>query len=334
MNVSADRTRPIVVRAPTRIDLGGGWTDVPPYCDREGGFVCNIAINRYATATLYSGETYDDDGGRAPDAASDPKSADASLIAAALRRTKLDNARITLHSDFPISAGLGGSSAASAAILGAIAVAQGRAWDGAEDRAAIAEEGRRIEVEELGVAGGRQDHYAATHGGALALTFTDRVAVRRLRPSRDTITQFEQRALLIYTGESRISGTTIKGVLDAYLAGDERVCSALASMRELARAMAGSLEGSDLDCLGSLLADHWAHQRALHPAIATPRIDEIVMRAHGAGALGWKPMGASGGGCVLVLCREDGVDPVREAIAPLGSFVRFAVDRDGLARLQ
>ncbi len=338
MNVSAAATRPIVVRAPTRIDLGGGWTDVPPYCDREGGFVCNIAINRYATATLYptlvTDETYDVGRERAPDARTETAPgaapADASLIAAALRRTQLDHARLTLHSDFPVSAGLGGSSAASAAVLGAIALAQGRAWD----RAAIAEEGRRIEVEELGVAGGRQDHYAATHGGALALTFTDQVSVRKLRPSRDTITQFEQRALLIYTGESRISGATITGVLDAYLAGDERVCSALASMREIARSMAGSLEGGDLDCLGSLLADHWVHQRALHPAIATPRIDEIVMRAHGAGALGWKPMGASGGGCVLVFCREDQVDPVREAIAPLGSFVPFAVDREGLAQLQ
>ncbi len=326
MNDPAAPARPIIVRAPTRIDLGGGWTDVPPYCDREGGFVCNIAINRYATATLSTDETYD--AGR--DGASDAVQTETSLIAAAVRRATLKNVHITLHSDFPVSAGLGGSSAASAAVLGAIAVAQGRGWD----RAEIAEEGRRIEVEELGVAGGRQDHYAATHGGALALTFTDRVAVRTLQPSSDTIAQFEQRALLIYTGESRISATTINGVLDAYLAGDPGVCNALAAMREIARSMAGSLEGGDLDALGSLLADHWVHQRGLHPAISTPRIDEIVMRAHGAGALGWKPMGASGGGCVLVFCREDRVNPVREAIASLGTFVPFAVDRDGLTQLQ
>lgn len=299
---------------------------MPPYCDREGGFVCNIAINRYATATLSTDETYDAGG----DGASDAAQAESSLIAAAVRRAKLNNVHITLHSDFPVSAGLGGSSAASAAVLGAIAVAQNRDWD----RAEIAEDGRRIEVEELGVAGGRQDHYAATHGGALALTFTDRVAARALQPSRETITQFEQRALLIYTGESRISATTITGVLDAYLTGDPGVCNALAAMREIARSMAGSLEGGDLDTLGSLLADHWVHQRALHPAIPTPRIDEIVMRAHGAGALGWKPMGASGGGCVLVFCRADGVNPVREAIAPLGTFVPFAVDREGLTQLQ
>jgi len=299
---------------------------VPPYCDREGGFVCNIAINRYATASLFTDETYD--AGR--DGASDAAQAESSLIAAAVRRAKLKNVHIKLHSDFPVSAGLGGSSAASAAVLGAIAVAQSRDWV----RAEIAEEGRRIEVEELGVAGGRQDHYAATHGGALALTFTDRVAVRALQPLRETITQFEQRALLIYTGESRISATTITGVLDAYLAGAPGVCNALAAMREIARSMAGSLEGGDLDALGSLLADHWVHQRAIHPAIATPRIDEIVMRAHGAGALGWKPMGASGGGCVLVFCREGQVDPVREAIAPLGTFVPFAVDLRGLTQLQ
>ena len=44
--------REVIARAPTRIDLGGGWTDVPPYCDREGGFVCNIAITLYSVASL------------------------------------------------------------------------------------------------------------------------------------------------------------------------------------------------------------------------------------------------------------------------------------------
>jgi D-glycero-alpha-D-manno-heptose-7-phosphate kinase len=313
--------RSIKVRAPTRIDLGGGWTDVPPYCENEGGFVCNLAIDRYATATLRV----------APD---DPASgqttgrANAPLVNAAFRRAGITGVQGTLDSDFPIGAGLGGSSAASAALLGALAAWRDETWNHRE----IAEEGRRIEVEELGIAGGRQDHYAATHGGALALRFTDTVDVRRIALAGATRTEFERRAFLLYTGESRISGGNITEVLRAYDAREARVMIALARMRTLAEKIAGSLEDGDLDSVGALIGEHWHHQRTLHPAIPTPLIDEVVNRAAANGALGSKAMGASGGGCVLVVAGEQSVERVRSAIAPLGTIMPFNLDSSGLAR--
>lgn len=310
-------TRTVRVRAPTRLDLGGGWTDVPPYCDEEGGFVCNVAINRYATATL----TAHDDGARSA-------RADLPLLDAAFRRAGLAGVHGSIHSDFPMSAGLGGSSAASAALLGAFAAWRGETWDHRE----IAEEGRRIEVEELGVAGGRQDHYAATHGGALALTFTKTVVVRRLALSPATRAEFERRALLVYTGESRISGGNITEVLRAYVDREPRVVIALGRMRALAGEIAGHLERGDLDGVGSLMGEHWQHQRALHPAIPTPLIDEIVSRARAHGALGSKAMGASGGGCVLVIASANSVERVRAAVAPLGTIIPFDLESEGLAR--
>ena len=298
---------------------------MPPYCGELGGFVCNIAINRYAVATVRSDETYRAAGTSAAASAKH----DDPLIAAAVRRSGVTGVRVQVTSDFPVAAGLGGSSAASAAVLGAL-----RAWQGVHlDPAQIAEEGRRIEVEDLGISGGRQDHYAATFGGALALTFTDRVDVRRLRVSDQTRTAFVARALLVYTGESRVSGSTVAAVLDAYRAGNAHVLTALAAMKSLARRMADALEAGDLDWLGELLAEHWGFQRSLHLAIPTPRIDEIVMRAHAAGATGWKAMGASGGGCVLVLARPGTIDSVRRAVAPLGEPVSFALDEGGLMRI-
>ena len=323
------------MRAPARIDLGGGWTDVPPYCSELGGFVCNIAINRYAVATVRAAETYRASGASAASAAAGEsaasgasgESAASPLVVAALRRSGLNDVKVEVASDFPVGSGLGGSSAASAAMIGAL-----RTWKGEPlDLADIAEEGRRIEVEDLGISGGRQDHYAATHGGALALTFTDSVTVRRLCVSAETRAAFEARALLVYTGESRISGSTVKAVLDAYRAGDAHVLSALAGMKSLARLMADALEEGNLDWLGELLAEHWGFQRSLHPAIPTPRIDEIVMRAHGAGAIGWKAMGASGGGCVLVLTQPGTHDAVQRAVAPLGEILPFGLDTSGLA---
>lgn len=310
------------MRAPTRIDLGGGWTDVPPYCTEEGGFVCNLAITRYAVATVHASETYRAPAGTAPDEThADP------LIGATLRRSGIPGVDLSLASDFPVSAGLGGSSAASAALLGALARWRGEEWN----LAAIAEEGRRIEVEEMGIAGGRQDHYAATHGGALALTFTDAVRVRRLTVSSGMRAEFERRALLVYTGESRVSGSTITAVLDAWRAGDAGVVDALRAMKAIARQMVVALEAGDLTALGALLGEHWEYQRSLHPAIPTARIDEVIVRAQAAGAIGWKAMGASAGGCVLVITGAENGGAVRRAVERLGEIVPFALDDAGLA---
>jgi D-glycero-alpha-D-manno-heptose-7-phosphate kinase len=299
----------IVSRAPARIDLGGGWTDVPPYCDREGGFVCNVAIARYSTVTLRPGAGSTE-----------------ALAQAALERSGTTGYGVTIQNDFPTGAGLGGSSAASAAIIGGLRRLKGASLDLAE----IAEEGRRIEVERLGIAGGRQDHYAATHGGALALTFDTGVNVERIALSKAAGAELVRRSLLVYTGESRVSGDTITAVLGAYEAGEKRVVGALARMKALAREMAVSLAKGDVDGVAALMGEHWEYQRSLHPSIPTARIDEIVRVAKAAGAMGSKAMGASGGGCVLVIARNDAVPAVRAAVEKLGAVLDFRLDERGL----
>ena len=323
--------RVVTARAPTRMDFGGGWTDVPPYSEFEGGVVCSVAIARYAVATAKQ---------RPPELAGDrtragppqrrtgiPVERNAPLIEAALRRERLaDHVDVEVHSDFPVAAGLGGSSATSAALLGALDT-----WRGvAIDRVAVAERGRQIEVEDLGIAGGRQDHYAATHGGLLALTFTHLVQVQPISMAPALRRALEQRCVLVYTGESHVSGDTITAVLEGYRAGHPRVTMALSRMRGLAQSMVAALERADVESLGALVGEHWAHQRALHPSIPTPRIDAIVETARRAGALGAKAMGASGGGCVLVVARAGQEDALRAALANLGELVSFTIDEEGL----
>jgi D-glycero-alpha-D-manno-heptose-7-phosphate kinase len=320
------QARVLSARAPTRIDFGGGWTDVPPYSDERGGCVCNLAIARYATARIATGEP---PASPVPDGASGVV-ADGALANAALARSGLaGRVRLSLRSDFPFGAGLGGSSAAGVAALAAIA-----AWRG-EDRPArdaLAEESRRVEVEDLGVAGGRQDHYAAAFGGALGLRFVaEGVRVERIPLSRELVAAVERRCTVVYTGQSRISGETITAVLDAYRRRDRGVLAALDAMKGLAARMAAALGSGALDELGTLVGEHWEWQRSLHPAITTPRIEAIVAGALRAGALGVKALGASGGGCVLVVAPEDGAERVRAAAAALGELMEFRVDSDGVA---
>lgn len=306
-----------MARAPTRLDFGGGWTDVSPYSDEHGGAVCNVAITRYATATVALRDESTTSATRT--------GSDDALVRAALRRAGMSNVTATVASDFPVGAGLGGSSAAGVALAGALAELRGIPLECSE----LAEQSRRTEVEELGIAGGFQDHYAAAFGGALLLTYEGCIGVERLALAERTAADLARRGVLVYTGQSRISAANITAVADACRIGEPRVCDALARMKALATEIAAALRSGDLDALGTLIGEHWTHQRALHPAITTERIDAIGRAAEGAGALGMKALGASGGGCVLAIARDGREEELARALAPLGERIDFAVDHGG-----
>lgn len=299
------------VSAPTRLDFGGGWTDVPPYPEERGGFVCNLAIERRATVCLTRG---------ALAANADP------LVRAALEQAGRTDCTAVLRNDFPVGAGLGGSSAAGVALAAALAQLQGLP----HDPSALAEASRAVEVGVLGIAGGRQDHYAAAYGGALGLSFDGRTSVERIPLSESTVQTLEARVTVIYSGESRISAETITAVLDAYGARDKRVVSALDRMALLARAMRAALHAGDVSTLAHLVDEHWVHQQSLHPRITTSRIQAIESAVRTAGATGFKALGASGGGCVLAISSADDAPAVRAAVAGLGEVLEWRVAREGV----
>jgi D-glycero-alpha-D-manno-heptose-7-phosphate kinase len=314
-----------VTRARTRIDFGGGWTDVPPYSNEVGGFVCNVAITRYATVSISPSNN-----GTANETTS---AGDRAIVTAAARRFRLQaqDVDISVTSDFPIGAGLGGSSAVGVATCAAFAAMRRQSMS----PSAIAELSREIEIGDLGVPGGRQDHYAAAYGGALGLRFSAKgVDVNEIRLSTKVRSEIERRCLIVYTGQSRISGETINAVLDAYARRESNVMTALAKMRSNAEQMADALARGHFEWLAALVDEQWSYQRSLHPAIPTPRIDEIIEKARAAGAIGSKALGASGGGCVLVIAGEHRVDSVRDAVAPLGELLSFKIADNGVERCQ
>jgi D-glycero-alpha-D-manno-heptose-7-phosphate kinase len=307
--------REVIARAPVRIDFGGGWTDVPPYTMERGGCVCNLAIALYARATLRE----------CAGGAEIATDADDALASAALRRASLGGVRLIQESDFPLGAGLGGSSAAGVAAAAAIA-----AWRReCVEPSMLAERSRALEVEELGIAGGFQDHYAAAYGGALALHFAERTTAQRIPLSEAFVKAIERQCIVAYTGESRISGETITAVIDAYRAGAPRVEAALDRMRALAESMIDALARERLDELGALVREHWEHQRSLHEKISTPAIERLLDTAQESGAIGGKALGASGGGCVVVIAPSERADEVRARMSALASVLPFRVDQLG-----
>ena len=285
--------------------------------------MCNLAIASYARATVHSiasGVELHADGAEHREMRTNmlQASGDAALGAAALRRARVECVRLEQASEFPRGAGLGGSSAARAA------------WNRESiSRSELAERSRALEVEELGNAGGFQDHYAAAYGGALALSFGATVTAREIPLSERLVGALERQCLVAYTGESRISGATITAVLDGYRDRVPRVVAALARMRALAEQMIHALERESVDELGSLVGEHWEHQRALHEKITTPSVDKLLVTARAHGALGGKALGASGGGSVLIIAPAAHVDEVRAHISPLARLLPFVVDREG-----
>jgi D-glycero-alpha-D-manno-heptose-7-phosphate kinase len=319
VSLSRPDVRVLAARAPTRIDFGGGWTDVPPYSTEQGGCVCCVAIGRYATVELTEHPVADA-----------PRPIEAGIATAALARARIDGVGLVLRNDYPVGAGRGGSSAAGVAAVGALA-----AWSGTPlSPAELAERSREIEVDDLGIAGGRQDHYAAAFGGALGLTFGNSTTAMRIPLSPATIDTLESECTIVYTGQSRISGQTITAVLDAYRRRDPVVTDALAHIRRLAESMIPALLGGAVDALGALVGEHWEYQRALHPGITTPRIDAIVERARARGAYGTKALGASGGGCVLVMAPREVTTVLRQELAELGVLLPMTVDHDGFRVLR
>lgn len=302
----------LVARAPTRIDFGGGWTDVPPYPAEHEGFVCNVAITRYATATVSQG--LDD--------------REIPLVSAALRRAGLSDVHVELRSDFPVGAGLGGSSAAGVALAGAVA-----AWrDETVSRVDLAERSCTTERSDLGIAGGSQDHYAAAFGGALGLRFRQgAIDVEQIALGAELRAELSRRCLLWFTGESRISAQQIRVVVDALGAGDRRVLALLAGMKSCARSSADALRRGSIDDLGHIVGEHWTLQRELHPSITTATIDAMCDRAYAVGALGCKALGASGGGCVVVIAGADNGDEIARSIGDLATPLDYAVDTAGFS---
>ena len=304
--------RVVTATAPARIDLAGGWTDVPPYTTEVGGAVCNAAIELRAEATVRWAAS--------PAPPADP------LLRAAWQRAGEPAVSIALTSDIPVGSGLGGSSAAGVALAAALA-----AWRGIElTPAELAELSRSTETETMGLAGGCQDHYAAAYGGALLLACGAHTRATALALSDAAVSALEARAMIAFTGESRMSARTIDAVLNAYRHNEPVTRGALHTMATLAPQMADALTTGDIDRLGNLLSAQWTAQRALHSTIATPLIDRIVADAAAAGALGTKALGASGGGCVLVIADRERVARVRDAVARHATLLPFRVARTGV----
>lgn len=306
--------------APVRLDFAGGWTDVPPFSAREGGMVVNAAIGLTARVAVRLGGRRirlvsedlgqelecADSGGLVLDGRLD-------LLKAALRMLPVQAAcTITTRCDAPPGSGLGSSGAMDVALVGALALARGERFTGRE----IAEQAWYLETVEAKISGGKQDQFAAALGGFQRLTFRDPdVGIEPITLDPAFAAALERRTVLCYTGQSRVSGTTIARVMAGYERGDSRVMGALRAMKDVAAAMAEALRAGEVVRVATLLSENWKHQQALDPGMRTPEMALLEGALSAAGALGGKAAGAGAGGSMFFVTGDDPAPAIAAARA-------------------
>ena len=306
-------------KAPLRLGFAGGGTDITAYYTQFGGYVLNATISMYAHCTIVP-----DESGKVIFHAADlgiqeEFSSTQNLISSPALplhtgiynkicsdycHSKPLSFTMTTYSDAPAGSGLGASSTMVVAIIKAFVE-----WLnlplGEYDIAAMA---YRIEREDLGMAGGKQDQYAATFGGFNFMEFynDDHVIVNPLRLKRWIRNELEASMVLYYTGVSRESANIIKEQIEHTQNGREKNLESLHELKRQAILMKEALLQGDFRGFSACLFNGWNAKKNAAASISNSFLDEIHQYALNNGAESAKISGAGGGGFMMFFC-----DPCR-----------------------
>ena len=301
-------------KAPLRIGLAGGGTDVSPYSDLYGGAILNATVSLYANATIEPIsenkiilEAIDQNQELEFDYATElPIDGKLDLLKGVYNRIQKDydvkeqGFRLSTYVDAPAGSGLGTSSTLVVAVIGAFAEML-RLPLGEYDMAHYAFE---IERKDLDLAGGKQDQYAATFGGVNFMEFYsgDKVIVNPLRVKQQHLFELENNLLLYYTSTSRESAEIIKKQSKNVTDKKEQPIEAMHQLKQQAQMMKEALLKGRLTEIGEILDFGFQQKRKMAEGISNQLMEDIYETAKKAGATGGKISGAGGGGFMIFYC--------------------------------
>lgn len=305
-------------RAPLRLGLAGGGTDLSPYCDVHGGYILNATIDRYAYAVI---KTLDEPCVRLLSTDQQKEETQSSTTHLEL------NGQLNLHKavyneiiqtynygkplavelstfcDAPAGSGLGSSSTLVVVMIRAFAELLNLPLDDY----AMAQLAFKIERVDCGLQGGRQDQYAATFGGFNFMEFYagERAVINPLRIKNWIICELEASLLLFYTGVSRESAKIVADQSRNVKAGMTTAVDAMHGMKREALTMKEYLLKGDFDGIVESMRQGWESKKRSAATVSTPQIEEIYNAAIHAGALAGKVSGAGGGGFMMFFVPPD-----------------------------
>lgn len=309
----------ILARAPLRISIGGGGTDLPSYFSQYGGFVLSAAINKYVYITINRPQV--DDLIRVKYSRSETvASLDEvrhELVREAMRLTGVERGvEIVSMADIPAGTGMGSSGSFLVALLRALHALKREHVSPYQ----LAEEACRIEIEIVGSPAGKQDQYIAAFGGLTSFEIAPngRVLVAPLPLSNHHLDELRSNLLLFYTGIERRSLDILEDQKRDTAQAQAEVMDSLHATKRLGLDIKASLEAGDLTRFGELLDEHWQNKKRRSAKISDSRIDLLYELARDNGALGGKLMGAGGGGFFLFYCPSPPKRLLREVLAREG----------------
>ncbi len=331
-------------RAPSRIGIGGGGSDLPSFFEKEGGAVLNVAINLYSYTKLtkngHNGNTkiisHDwgierviDELGLEFDT---NKKENVDIVKAAMKSASLspkDGYDLVIHSMSPKNSGLAGSSALIVSLLAAMYNMAGKPL---LDRKKFADTAYHVEREMLKRPGGYQDQYAAVFGGFNFIEFSKKgINISPLRLEEDLVSEWHSSMMLFETPYPRQSmAHDVERSKDKDIRAGGDSIEYLKKIRDYAYDMRDSLISGDVKNMGELLHESWLEKKKL-PGVTFPEFDSLYDTARKAGAYGGKLSGAGGGGFLYVICDMADRKRIMNALAQKGAkFVNFDFDFEGM----
>jgi D-glycero-alpha-D-manno-heptose-7-phosphate kinase len=321
-------------KAPLRLGLAGGGTDVSPYSDEQGGAVLNATINLYAYATI--NERTDgkivfkaEDRAEVYECESTAKikiNGILDLQKGVYNRIVKDFSKkplsfeLVTSSDAPAGSGLGTSSTIVVAIIGAF-----MEWLKLDlSKHEIAQLAYKIEREDLKMAGGKQDQYAAAYGGVNLMEFSanDKVLVNSIKVKKEILSELENNLVLYNTTTSRVSAEIIKDQTANIVNNRSTSVEAMNCLKEQANLMKEVLITGCVDDIAAILDAGWHHKKQLADAITNSQLNEVYDAAKKSGASGGKISGAGGGGFFFFYCPSDTKDEVIKTLNGFGGDVK------------
>ena len=321
-------------KAPFRLGLAGGGTDVSPYSDLYGGTILNATINLYAYSSIEPrtdgkvvfkipqyDEYYEFDSMLELPTDNDKSSLFCGIYNRIIKNFifKPLSFTLTCSLEVPFGSGLGTSSTLAVSMIGAYSE-----WLklplGEYDIAYLAYQIERIDLSQ---AGGKQDQYAAAFGGFNFMEFSekDKVIVNPLRIKTETINELAHNIVLYYTNSSRKSSQIIVEQQKNVKNKEQVSIDAMHKIKQQARDLKEIILTNHLNEIGNILHEGWLYKKQMANGISTPLFEQVYETAMEAGATGGKISGAGGGGFVFFYCPDITKYNVVKALNNLGGYV-------------
>ncbi|MEE2657829.1 MAG: galactokinase [Candidatus Latescibacterota bacterium] len=321
----------ITTRAPLRIPLGGGGTDLPSYYAEHGGFILSVGIDKYVYIQL--NHLHVEDFVRVKYAQTElvdnVNDIQHPLLRESLLHTRTGGGiEISAMADVPGRTGMGSSGSFTVALLSAL-------YENTRQpipRQQLAEEANHVESVRAAQPAGKHDHYMAAFGGLTCLDIdTDgNVKVSALDISVHTMEELCNSMVVFFTGIQRESFDILTQQESDTKRGVNRVIDGLHEIKRIGLEVKRALEEGALDRFGELLHDHWEKKKQRSDKMSNPKIDRWYEEARRAGALGGKLMGAGGGGFLMFYCPAEHRGELRKHMAAEGlREMGFQFDAEG-----